>query len=399
MRSAKWMMLCGLMMWAGCGEASVQPAPPPDVVGPFTGTPQRFVMDRLELPMKNKDMAEDLDGDGRVDNQLAFAVATIVAGAPENLSLAEPLLAGGRIATSVELVSDDAALQSDDTVGLVWHGSPDDPGATLAGKLDKGAFASNLTRYTTHPVTATVVLPLFAESDPVALQVDGAEVRLTPDGEGGYDGELHGGIEMEDAWRQGYRSLSQMFNHNPQRHRQFFYILWVFMDEKKSDVSYDDFLANPLIENATQPDVQLHRDGRWAPTPRSKDADFIPDSMSLGFRFHLKPCESGRCAPEIAPTCDDRLMNGDETDVDCGGSCPPCGANLACKDAMDCQSRACDDGVCAAPSCTDGVQDGFEAHADCGGSCPGCPDGNSCEFRFDCAELCSDANVCVPFTK
>ncbi|MCI4649560.1 T9SS type A sorting domain-containing protein, partial [Phaeodactylibacter sp.] len=48
------------------------------------------------------------------------------------------------------------------------------------------------------------------------------------------------------------------------------------------------------------------------------------------------------------PTCDDGIQNGDETGVDCGGSCAPCA------------------------TCDDGIQNGDETGVDCGGSCAPC---------------------------
>lgn len=47
-----------------------------------------------------------------------------------------------------------------------------------------------------------------------------------------------------------------------------------------------------------------------------------------------------------APRCDDGLRNGDETDLDCGGSCAPCATDRACLAPADCE-----DGICAAGSC------------------------------------------------
>ena len=47
------------------------------------------------------------------------------------------------------------------------------------------------------------------------------------------------------------------------------------------------------------------------------------------------------------PTCDDGIQNGDETGVDCGGSCAPC---------------------VTPPTCDDGIQNGDEEGVDCGGS-------------------------------
>jgi hypothetical protein len=38
--------------------------------------------------------------------------------------------------------------------------------------------------------------------------------------------------------------------------------------------------------------------------------------------------------------------NGDETAIDCGGSCGPCGTGLGCGVDADCTSNACQDGRC-----------------------------------------------------
>ncbi|MEM7573609.1 MAG: cohesin domain-containing protein [Bacteroidota bacterium] len=50
----------------------------------------------------------------------------------------------------------------------------------------------------------------------------------------------------------------------------------------------------------------------------------------------------------MTPTCNDGIQNGDETGVDCGGSCAPC------------------------TTCNDGIQNGDETGVDCGGSCDPC---------------------------
>jgi len=43
----------------------------------------------------------------------------------------------------------------------------------------------------------------------------------------------------------------------------------------------------------------------------------------------------------IAPACDDGELNGDETDVDCGGSCGTCTLCQACVVDGDCESAVC----------------------------------------------------------
>ncbi|MFW2388197.1 MAG: choice-of-anchor Q domain-containing protein [Polyangiales bacterium] len=69
------------------------------------------------------------------------------------------------------------------------------------------------------------------------------------------------------------------------------------------------------------------------------------------------PCEAGRCGEGLGCSnsnrceplaCSDGNRNGDESDVDCGGSCSPCAESLSCLTATDCESLACDDGACLA---------------------------------------------------
>ncbi len=61
-------------------------------------------------------------------------------------------------------------------------------------------------------------------------------------------------------------------------------------------------------------------------------------------------CASGVCAGGVcqAPTCADRVRNGGESDVDCGGTCPACALCAACRSGTDCASGACS----AAGRCT-----------------------------------------------
>jgi hypothetical protein len=51
---------------------------------------------------------------------------------------------------------------------------------------------------------------------------------------------------------------------------------------------------------------------------------------------------------EVGPSCSDHVRNGDETDVDCGGSCPPCAADGHCSADADCATHRCHAGQCSA---------------------------------------------------
>ena len=46
------------------------------------------------------------------------------------------------------------------------------------------------------------------------------------------------------------------------------------------------------------------------------------------------------------PSCTDGIQNQDESDVDCGGVCPPCSSGSACTGPDDCESGLCQNGVC-----------------------------------------------------
>ena len=100
----------------------------------------------------------------------------------------------------------------------------------------------------------------------------------------------------------------------------------------------------------------------------------------------------------IDTSCDDAVRNGDETDIDCGGSCAPCPDGAGCAVAGDCASGLCAEGTCRAeqtPSCDDGERNGGETDVDCGGSCPPCADGAGCAEDSDCRSGFCDAGSCT----
>lgn len=68
-------------------------------------------------------------------------------------------------------------------------------------------------------------------------------------------------------------------------------------------------------------------------------------------------------------SCTDGVQNGGESNVDCGGSCAPCGTTQLCSTSADCATGVCMNGHCQAATCSDGVQNGNETGVDCGGAC------------------------------
>lgn len=123
-----------------------------------------------------------------------------------------------------------------------------------------------------------------------------------------------------------------------------------------------------------------------------------------------RPCPAGYyCAgdglcyhnghtPPGPASCTDGQKNGDEADVDCGGSCPACAVGQACSMAADCTTSLCQMNVCTMPppQCTNGVQDPGESDVDCGGSiCPACAAGKMCGAGSDCLTMmCNSSHIC-----
>jgi hypothetical protein len=66
--------------------------------------------------------------------------------------------------------------------------------------------------------------------------------------------------------------------------------------------------------------------------------------------FTFMPTKSPTKAPTPL-TCNDNIMNGDETSMDCGGAanngCPRCGLGVACTDGVNCATGVCTGGACA----------------------------------------------------
>ena len=99
--------------------------------------------------------------------------------------------------------------------------------------------------------------------------------------------------------------------------------------------------------------------------------------------------------PRDPALCHDGVRNGAETDIDCGGNpgfcvfctrngCGPCRDGRTCTQNEDCESIHCAAGVCVAPTCDDFLWNGDEKDVDCGGSCAPCGARAWCDKDADC---------------
>ena len=114
-------------------------------------------------------------------------------------------------------------------------------------------------------------------------------------------------------------------------------------------------------------------------------------------------CQSFACdastARCIQNQCLDHVQDGNETDLDCGGGiCKGCEFGQACLLDLDCKSQACDaiSLKCISDGCADHRVDGNETDVDCGGGCDSCPVGRKCRYSGDCmpGHVCNAQKVC-----
>ncbi|MDB4954806.1 MAG: hypothetical protein JWO36_2375 [Myxococcales bacterium] len=356
-----------------------------DVVGPYTGPVRRYVVDGFTLPHNGSDAratADDLDGDGVVDNRLGTTIGVLDENGYTTTHAAD-MIAAGVVSSSVEIVADD--LMTDPTVAVTYLGTDQDNSTLAGGAFVAGSFASNRT-YTTHvPGRATLRLPVLADADPAELELDGMEVDLVPDGRslGGLDATIRGGVAHTTLEAATVAGIGQMLATNPGDYSSLAKILDFDGD---GVITRDEIATNALIYQLEAPDIRLFVDGKFSPRP----APYSGDSVSIGFRAHLIPCETGRCSTSSSvESCHDRVLDQDETDVDCGGShCRPCAAGFACKSVSDCSTTGCNAGLCNEASCSDGRRDGFETDVDCGGLCAKCRVGQRCASGGDCPGRC-----------
>jgi hypothetical protein len=107
-------------------------------------------------------------------------------------------------------------------------------------------------------------------------------------------------------------------------------------------------------------------------------------------------CTGGTCQ---VPTATDGVKNGTETGTDCGGaSGKKCVTGQGCTQDADCALVKCDVAAraCAGPSGTDGIKNGNETDVDCGGTADAkCLTGKTCLVSADCAGnvLCEGATA------
>src|SRR5580704_1039108 len=262
-------------------------SPPTSITGPMQG----LVVDGITLPTMPGQPATfgiDLNGDGIVDNALG--------------NLAVELAAEGDLATDIgDLISDGVLAESivltfgvDGAVGV----SVDDSAQMVSQPTETGALATD----GAEPVQIELALPALIDADPISLELRKSAIQLVPDGSG-FDVQIDGLVDGAAFRTAAAAALVQMAMANPRAHL----VLASEIDTNHDGVvSEAEAVDSPIVAQLTAPD--------------------IGSDLSFGFELHASPA---LVAAPIADPCHDRILDGDETGLDCGGSCVPCAAGVA----------------------------------------------------------------------
>jgi hypothetical protein len=186
------------------------------------------------------------------------------------------------------------------------------------------------------------------------------------------------------------------------------HILVGFMaDDAESNISGYEY----LLEKAFTKELVLD----WTRSTVLDGSQFYITGVKLeeGSRyvFRVRPINGvGLVGPELEsdgviidtsvrpPICQDTILSGNETDVDCGGECgATCQVNQECRINNDCSLGLCTNNICAQPTCTDNITTpGFETDLDCGGQCGAtCANSKRCGVDDDCASFFCENGQCA----
>ncbi len=323
------------MAAAGCGGDTTTAGGAADVTGCSPTTTSQYVINSLKVPESNHDYAIDINGDGKVDNQLGNIISILAAQNIDTQAGVDSAVAAGDLIILIDEKSSDATFQADACAGAdiqlgLAHATPDYTGAgtftvdtaspegSFLGKIVAGKFASNSPLTTTHPVTTDIRVPLVSNAAPVDLTISGAQLVFTRDSTGKLTGgEIHGSIKSTDVQNKIIPNVATLLTNkattDPAGNMQ---IISLFDTGGAPDpscasggcknptsvgdrqgmcaVAADSIIdtcevsTNSLIKSVLGPDVKMYDDsGNYKPSTAKKGLD----SLSIGLGFSAVPAK------------------------------------------------------------------------------------------------------------
>jgi hypothetical protein len=310
-------------LFAACGDSGG----PADVTMISMANPAKYVANALTVPMDRMQFGMDLNGDGKVDNQLGNIIGALSANNLNTQDGVDQAVCKGSVILLVTQTSADATYQQDDGAGaLVQVGKPMTgymdtngnmkcdsadtgipkfdgtdtftqdttfAGAQFAGRISNGLYSSNSPVTTTHPVTVSLQLPLVSGATPVQLTIVGAHIQFRETSGKIMSGQINGAIKSSDVMNTIIPNVAMLLNSrvtaNPtgsteKQILQIFDIGCTGMPQLKGDgmIATCEVSDNSIIKNVLNPDVQMFDSaGNYHPNA----ANTNKDSLSLGLGF------------------------------------------------------------------------------------------------------------------
>lgn len=125
---------------------------------------------------------------------------------------------------------------------------------------------------------------------------------------------------------------------------------------------------------------------------KKKRDQFLLSGATLGGCQSSPPPPGSPPPPPPDPTCTDGVKNGDESGVDCGGSCPPCPDGQPCATREDCSGALCLDGTCT--ECVSDEHCGSDGAGECLCASTGFQKPSTCASQSDPGSSCVSSAEC-----
>jgi hypothetical protein len=121
------------------------------------------------------------------------------------------------------------------------------------------------------------------------------------------------------------------------------------------------------------------------------ECDMPSDCPGMATTCAFPTCVGNQCGSDTAPSGTPCTEGG-------GAVCDGNGLCVECVDAAQCTPPdVCAMNACVPPNCTDMLLDGGETDVDCGGpDCNPCPNGDMCGMGTDCESVFCDNGTCAP---
>jgi hypothetical protein len=288
-------------------------ATPPDLTALPPGAHQ-YAANKLLGPLSSADYALDLNGDGQADNQLGSILGALAGQGFDAQAQIDAAIANGEVVYLVRFDTADPNLGDDPmATAVLARGKPgvanfggmgkftldaNQPPSTFAGALAAATFSSEDPVSTKTPVDATLLVPLFDPSKPLALPLHGAHIRFTTGTDassqapGLLAGQINGSIKNSELQGQVIPDLAKQMddfvqaNPNDPRSSQLLALFdtggCVGAQANDGRIAACEVATNPIAQALLVPDVQIYDAmGKYSPNPLNSQKD----SLSVGIGF------------------------------------------------------------------------------------------------------------------